>query len=116
VSGRVLRVASARQTAGEPDRSGWLEWLRVRLDPAWRAGEWDGLTLLFTGDLDSARTAAWPCRTPGCPTATRRTTGRCDGCRRGRAGAGLSWAEFDAAPPPRATRPLQARELLGTRL
>ena len=56
----------------------------ARLDPGWRAGEWDGETLLFTGDLDSARTAAWPCRTPGCPTATRRPSGRCDGCRRAR--------------------------------
>ena len=32
---------------------------------------------------------------------------RCDGCRRARVGAGLSWADFDAAPPPRATRALQ---------
>jgi hypothetical protein len=86
---------------------GWLEWLRARLDPAWRTGEWDSVALLFTGDLRSPRTAAWPCRTPGCPTATRRTSGRCDGCRRARVSANLSWAEFDAAPPPRVTRPLQ---------
>ena len=63
--------------------------------------------LLFTGDLDSARTAAWPCRTPGCPTATRRTSGRCDGCRRARVDSGLCWADFDTAPPPRAIRPLR---------
>ena len=63
--------------------------------------------LLFTGDLDSARTAAWPCRTPGCPTATRRTSGRCDGCRRARVDSGLCWADFDTAPPPRGTRPLR---------
>ena len=85
----------------------WLEWLRARLDPAWRAGEWDSEALLFTGDLGSARTAAWPCRTPGCTTATRRPSGRCDGCRRARVSAGLPWAEFDSAPPPRATRPLR---------
>jgi integrase len=90
-----------------PGEQGWLEWLGGQLDPAWRAGEWDGQTLLFTGDLASARTAAWPCRTPGCPTATRRTSGRCDGCRRARSGSGLSWPEFDAAPPPRVIRPLQ---------
>ena len=86
---------------------GWLDWLRGQLDPAWRAGEWDSEALLFTGDLRSPRTAAWPCRTPGCPTATRRTSGRCDGCRRARMTAGTGWAEFDSAPPPRVTRPLQ---------
>ena len=35
--------------------------------------------LLFTGDLASPRTAAWPCRTPRCPTATQHPSGRCDG-------------------------------------
>jgi integrase len=108
VSGRALQaVPDAGTRGGQHGDQGWAGWLRARLDPAWRAGEWDGQTLLFTGDLNSARTAAWPCRTPGCPTATRRPSGRCDGCRRARVGAGLSWAEFDAAPPPRATRPLQ---------
>jgi len=105
VSGRVLRVVPAAGTRSEgPDDDGWIGWLRAALDPAWRAAEWDGATLLFTGDLDSARTAAWPCRTPGCPTATRRPYGRCDGCRRARGSVG--WEDFDAAPPPRATRPL----------
>jgi hypothetical protein len=108
VSRRALQAAASAGARQErPGEHGWLEWLRARLDPAWRAGEWDSEALLFTGDLRSPRTAAWPCRTPGCPTATRRTTGRCDGCRRARVGAGLSWAEFDAAPPPRATRPLR---------
>jgi len=108
VSRRALQVAAS--TGGRQERAGehgWLGWLRARLDPAWRDGEWDGETLLFTGDLGSARTAAWPCRTPGCPTATRRTSGRCDGCRRARVSTGAPWAEFDAAPPPRATRPLR---------
>jgi integrase len=108
VSGRALRaVPDAGARGGQHGDQGWAGWLRERLDPAWRAGEWDGHTLLFTGDLNSARTAAWACRTLGCPTATRRTSGRCDGCRRARAGVRVSWAEFDAAPPPRATRPLQ---------
>ena len=61
---------------------------------------------MFTGDLHSDRTAAWPCRTPGCPTATRHHHGRCDGCRRARTGAGLSWADYDADPPRRPVRPL----------
>ena len=50
--------------------------------PSWilRGGRANGTASLwlFTGDLDSDRTAAWPCRTPGCPTATRRHYGRCD--------------------------------------
>ena len=108
MSRRALRAAASadarQERLGEHE---WLEWLRARLDPAWRAGEWDSEALLFTGDLGSARTAAWPCRTPGCTTATRRPSGRCDGCRRARVSAGLPWAEFDSAPPPRATRPLR---------
>jgi len=108
VSDSALRaVADVAVHGGQHDARGWAQWLRARLDPAWRAGEWDGEALLFTGDLDSARTAAWPCRTPGCPTATRRPSGRCDGCRRARVDTGLSWAGFDAAPPPRGTRPLR---------
>jgi integrase/BMFP domain-containing protein YqiC len=108
VSGRALRVVPDTGTrGGQREAQGWAGWLCARLDPGWRAGEWDGETLLFTGDLDSARTAAWPCRTPGCPTATRRPSGRCDGCRRARVSTGLCWADFDAAPPPRATRPLR---------
>ena len=108
MSRRALRAAASadarQERLGEHE---WLEWLRARLDPAWRAGEWDSEALLFTGDLGAARTAAWPCRTPGCTTATRRPSGRCDGCRRARVSAGLPWAEFDSAPPPRATRPLR---------
>jgi integrase len=107
VSGTAVRAAAGIPGEPRPARQGWLEWLRDRLDPAWRPGEWDGQTLLFTGDLESPRTAAWPCRTPACPTGTRRPSGRCDGCRRARAGAGLSWAQFDAGPLPRATRPLR---------
>ncbi len=86
--------------------AGWLDWLRAQLDPVWRPGEWDGAAKLFTGDLHSDRTAAWPCRTPGCPTATRHHHGRCDGCRRARTGAGLSWEDYDADPPRHPIRPL----------
>jgi integrase len=103
---RALGIGdSARERAGAP---GWLDWLRAHLDRDWRATEWDHDALLFTGDLASDRTAAWPCRTPGCPTATRHHHGRCDGCRRARITiGGVSWEDFDAAPPPRGTRPLQ---------
>ena len=51
--------------------AGWLQWLSAHIDAAWRPDEWDGSLWLFTGDLDSERTAAWRCRTPGCPTPAR---------------------------------------------
>ena len=108
MSRRALQMAASIAANQERHAErGWLEWLQAQLDPAWRAGESDMERLLFTGDLASARTAAWPCRTPGCTTATRRPSGRCDGCRRARVSTGVSWAEFDTSPPPRATRPLR---------
>jgi integrase len=106
VTGRPRRVVGTKAAEPRPGESGWARWLGARLDPAWRPGEWDGEAWLFTGDLASPRTAAWSCRTPGCPTGTRRPCGRCDGCRRVRSAVGIGWAEFDAAPPARATRPL----------
>ncbi|MGF6885985.1 integrase [Nocardia sp. GAS34] len=107
MSGHAPRLVAAGRVEHRPVEAGWLDWLRSRLDPAWRAGEWDEPTLLFTGDPASPRTAAWSCRTPGCPTMTPRPSARCDGCRRARTGEGLGWAEFDTAPPPRARRPLR---------
>jgi hypothetical protein len=59
VSGGALGIVpDAGTRVGRHGDQGWPGWLRARLDPAWRAGEWDGQTLLFTGDLNSARTAA----------------------------------------------------------
>lgn len=101
-----MHVLGVGRTDPQHDERGWVRWLGARLDPAWRAGEWDERALLFTGDLDSPRTAAWACRTPGCPSGTRRPSGRCEGCRRARNTEGISWAAFDAAPPARASRPL----------
>lgn len=94
------------------DASGWLGWLQARLDPGWRAGEWDQARWLFTGDLDSDRTAAWACRTPDCGCATPHHHRRCDSCRRARNTAGVGWEEFDADPanrPRHPTRPRQPR-------
>ncbi|OBJ80881.1 hypothetical protein A9W97_26630 [Mycobacterium gordonae] len=55
--------------------AGWLEWLSAHIETAWRPDEWDGSLWLFTGDLDSERTAVWRCRTPGCPTPARSYNG-----------------------------------------
>ena len=104
MSRRALQAAASAGARQERlGEHGWLEWLRARLDPAlapWRVGR---RALLFTGDLAATRTAAWPCRTPGCPTATRRPSGRCDGCRRARLAAGL--AGRSSTPRRRRARP-----------
>jgi hypothetical protein len=104
------RAAGAEERPGD---RGWLEWLGDHLDRSWRPAEWDQQRWLFTGDLGSDRTAAWPCATPGCPVATRYHHRRCDGCRRARLAAGSGWEEFDAAPFRRPIRPL-ARGTAGT--
>ncbi|MGH9267307.1 MAG: tyrosine-type recombinase/integrase [Acidimicrobiales bacterium] len=98
----VAGSSSERAPAGE---TGWLEWLAAHVDAAWRRGEWDQSLWLFTGDLGRDRTAAWPCRTPGCPLATRRYNGRCSACRRARVAAEVSEDEFDRAPQ-RPVRPV----------
>lgn len=103
---RLRAAQPAQERRPSPVEPEWVDWLRERLDPSWRAGEWDPESLLFTGDLANDRTAVWPCRTPGCSTATRRQYGRCEGCRRARCISAMSWEDFDAAPPPRPTRPL----------
>ena len=104
---RALRAAASAGARQERlGEHGWLEWLGDHLDPGWRPGEWDHERWLFTGDLGSDRTAAWPCATPGCPVATRYHHRRCDGCRRARLAVDLSWEEFDAAPFRRPVRPL----------
>ncbi|MGH9244847.1 MAG: tyrosine-type recombinase/integrase [Acidimicrobiales bacterium] len=99
----VAGSRSERRPAGE---TGWLEWLMAHIDVAWRPGEWDQSLWLFTGDLGTERTAAWPCRTPGCPLATRRYNGRCTACRRARVAAGVSEEQFDRAPRRPPVRPV----------
>lgn len=60
----VTALASALVTdVQRVDVSAWTAWLRHQLDPGWRAGEWDGERLLFTGDLHHPRTAVWKCVT-----------------------------------------------------
>lgn len=109
MSARALHLVPAdgeRGTRADVDTA-WLAWLVSHLNEAWRPGEWDATLWLFTGDLDSDRTVAWRCRTPGCPTATHRHDGRCDTCRRERANTALSEEAFDAQPPrPRRSRPI----------
>ena len=99
-----LRLVHAEHEHLDADAR-WLEWLTSHIDRKWRPGEWDEVLWLFTGDLDNLRTAAWRCRTPGCPTPTHRQTRRCDTCRRDLAESRLSEEAFDARPRARRRRP-----------
>jgi integrase len=107
VSARAaLRVVDEHRP--EKDRrveSGWLEWLAAHVDGTWRPGEWDQALWLFSGDMEADRTAVWACRTPGCPTATRRAGGRCSTCKRARTAAGVSEEDFDRHPRRPPARP-----------
>ena len=99
----ALRLVTGQP--GQPDAdAAWQDWLVAHIDPGWRSSEWDQSLWLFTGDLDSCRTAAWRCRTPGCPTPTRRHNGRCDTCRKERQESGLSEGAFDSQPRQRGSR------------
>jgi len=102
---RLVDGAQPDQRLG-PD-TGWLEWLIANVDQRWRPGEWDQSLWLFTGDLDSDRTAAWRCRIPGCRVAARTHNGICSGCRRERADAGIAGEEFDGRPRRRPVRPIE---------
>lgn len=102
----LLPRVGADADRGLVSDAGWLEWLSARIETAWRPDEWDGSLWLFTGDLDSERTAVWRCRTPGCPTPARSYNGRCSSCRRSLSTAGVSEEEFDRQPRRRSTRPV----------
>lgn len=83
------------------DTVAWGRWLRDRVDPGWRPGEWDGLTWLFTGDPDSPATSVVRCRTLACPALlSGRTVRFCEGCQRDRAGSELSEQDFAATHVP----------------
>ena len=105
MSAPALRLAAEQHEHLDAD-AGWLEWLMAHIDQRWRPGEWDQALWLFTGDLDNPRTAAWRCRTPGCPTPTHRHDGRCETCRKERAEGGLSEEAFDLQPRRRRSRPI----------
>lgn len=99
----ALRLVTGLSDQPDVDPA-WQEWLIGHIDPDWRSSEWDQSLWLFTGDLESARTAAWRCRTPGCPTPTGRHNGRCDSCRRERHESALSEEAFDLQPRQRGSR------------
>lgn len=78
---------------------GWLGWLRERLDPQWRAGEWDPARLLFTGDPASPATVVAVCPLPGCGVTINdpHWSGYCKTCHDEFTASGLGKEAFEAA-------------------
>jgi len=94
-------------SADESIAERWTAWLRSEVaDNAhgWRPGEWDPETLLFSGDLENPRTAAWKCGVTACDVITS-SRSWCSGCTRAfqRLGA-TSKPEFAATHVPTVNR------------
>src|SRR5262245_2837731 len=59
----------------------WVEFVQERIDPGWRPDEWDAESLVFTGLLDTSRTVAFTCSTPGCGGPSRTKNVPCYECQ-----------------------------------
>ncbi|WJV51743.1 hypothetical protein [Streptomyces flavofungini] len=78
----------------------WSAWLRERIDPAWRPGEWDGEARLFSGDVEHAGTAVYRCDVAACDALTRVRRGLCATCEKTHRAGSLSLKEFKAVYVP----------------
>ncbi|QIZ37230.1 site-specific integrase [Saccharopolyspora sp. ASAGF58] len=97
----VLPAQSPRPDHGPDDTqvlNAWAEWLRDRLDPQWRPGEWDADLLLFVGDPSNPRTSVGVCSVAGCGVPIQvQLTGYCAPCRKAHVRSGMTREEFEAA-------------------
>ncbi|MFE1907627.1 tyrosine-type recombinase/integrase [Streptomyces gardneri] len=73
-------VLAAIPAPREADSEDWGVWLSGRLDPHWRAEEWDPTSTVFTGSVDNPLTVAHPCRVVRCPAVVESFNGYCSGC------------------------------------
>ncbi|MFC4463779.1 tyrosine-type recombinase/integrase [Streptomyces xiangluensis] len=87
-----------------PDLSAWAAWLKSQLLEDWRPGEWDGGSWLFTGDLDSDKTVAWPCVIDTCPVIHKARNRRCKSCEDHFRLSGLTEEEFSITYRPSRSR------------
>ncbi len=106
----AMTTASAQVVVGASfpfDRRAWASWLRERTITGWRPGEWDPRIWLFTGDLGSPGTAAWPCPTRACEITVRSRRTLCVSCRTAWKGSGQDLEVFTASyvPPRLKSRP-----------
>ncbi|MFF3403041.1 tyrosine-type recombinase/integrase [Streptomyces sp. NPDC002659] len=95
MNGNLAEVIDLSPASGT-DLTAWVAWLDSQLLEDWRPGEWDGETLLFTGDTHNPRTTAWPCSTPSCAAVQKARNGRCRTCEEQFRAGGLSEEEFNA--------------------
>ena len=83
------------------DVEAWGYWLQDRVDPGWRAGEWDPTSWMFTGDPDNPATSVLRCRTAHCPALLPgRTVRFCQACGEALASSGLTEQDFVATHVP----------------
>jgi integrase len=111
----TLAEAAAGVSAGAfgLDSGAWQAWLREQADPAWRPGEWDMASWLFTGDLDNPQTGAWKCLTAACDLTVRSRKGLCRPCAVEHRQSGLGKEEFAAAHVPVRVKPRPASVTAG---
>lgn len=60
---------------------GWAEFVQERIGSRWRPDEWNAESLVFTGLLDTSRTVAFTCSTPGCGGPSRTKNVPCYECQ-----------------------------------
>ncbi|MFG2546967.1 tyrosine-type recombinase/integrase [Streptomyces sp. NPDC048594] len=107
VSGNVVPLHHPRRDAdqavdGLPPKvlTEWTAWLRERIEPGWRPGEWDHGAHLFSGDVDHAGTAVYRCDVAACDALTRTRRGLCARCEKTHRASSLGLKEFKATYVP----------------
>ncbi|MFJ3930201.1 tyrosine-type recombinase/integrase [Streptomyces sp. NPDC090029] len=107
VSGNVVPLHQPRQDADQVARglppkvlTEWTAWLRERINPGWRPGEWDHEARLFSGDVDHAGTAVYQCDVAACDALTRTRRGLCPICEKAHRAGSLGLKEFKATHMP----------------
>ncbi|WP_327298999.1 MULTISPECIES: hypothetical protein [unclassified Streptomyces] len=107
VSGNVVPLHQPRRDAsqaasGLPQEvlTEWTAWLRAEFESAWRPGEWDADTRLFSGDVDHAGTAVYRCDVAACDALTRTRRGLCAICEKTHRAGSLGLKEFKATYVP----------------
>lgn len=110
-SDNVVPLHQPRRDAGHAENglppkvlTEWTAWLRERIEPAWRPGEWDGEAHLFSGDVDHVGTAVYRCDVAACDALTRTRRGLCATCEKARRAGGLGLKEFKATYVPNRNR------------
>ncbi|MEU6721924.1 tyrosine-type recombinase/integrase [Nonomuraea sp. NPDC046802] len=115
VAGNVVALHRSAEEGGAGPRAltpaeaaAWTEWLTVNTPPAWRPGEWDAATWLFTGDVDNRSTVAYRCTVAACDRISRTQT-LCDLCEKAFRKSELALEEFRACFVPDRNRVIDGR-------